>query len=139
MADRPQPSDPAGVAIAKAEALIGQLETSGRVDPNLLARSGSRVPAIRDWRIPVLIALLLIAGQAVAALVADDGTVAAIFAVGSVTVAVLTGVVAALGYAQQLAIPIADLLAILKELLAALKAIKGKQGDAPPTGSSPTP
>jgi hypothetical protein len=127
VAERPKPSDPAGAAIVRAEALIGQLETEGRTDPSLLVKAGKKLPPVRDWRIPVLIALLLIAGQAVAALMADDGTVAAIFAVGAVTVAVLTGIVAALSYAQQSAIPFSDLLAVLKELLAALKAIKGKQ------------
>lgn len=136
MADRPNPSDPAATAIAKAEALLSHLETSNKANPGLLEKVGRKVPAVRDWRIPVILALVLFAGQATVALGSEDGTVAAIFAVGAVTVAVLTGIVATLSYAQQSAVPFADLFALIKELLAALKAIKGK--DATPAPSPGT-
>jgi hypothetical protein len=128
MAKKPTPSDPAGAAITKAEALVKELESSGGAQPGILAKVGGKVPAVRDWRIPVAIVLVLFGVQAWVSSQADDGTVAAIFAVGAVTVAILTGIVAALSYAQQSAIPFADFLAVLKELLAALKAIKAKDG-----------
>lgn len=138
MAKKPIPSDPAGAAIAKAEALVKELESSGGVQPGILAKVGGKVPAVRDWRIPVAIALVLFGVQAWVSAGADDGTVAAIFAVGAVTVAILTGIVAALSYAQQSAIPFADFLAVVKELLAALKAIKAKDGDSPAGRGGPT-
>lgn len=134
MATKPTPSDPGGTAIRKAEALVKELESSGGNQPGILDRVGKKVPAVRDWRIPVAIALVLFGGQAFVAAEADNATVAAIFAVGAVTVAILTGIVAALSYAQQSAIPFADFLAIVKELLAALKAIDDRNGDNPPRG-----
>lgn len=138
MVRKPAPTDSAGVAIAKAEALVEELESSGGTRRGILARAGGKVPAVRDWKIPVAIILVLFGGQALVAAAVDDGTVAAIFAVGAVTVAILTGIVAALSYAQQSAIPFADFLSIVKELLAALKAIKAKDGDSPADGSEVT-
>lgn len=138
MAKKPTPSDPAGAALAKAEALVKELESSGGNQPGILAKVGGKVPAVRDWRIPVAIALVLFGVQAWVSAEADNGTVAAIFAVGAVTVAVLTGIVAALSYAQQSAIPFANFLAVIKELLAALKAIKAKDGGSPAGGGGST-
>lgn len=138
MAKKPTPSDPAGAAITKAEALVKELERSGGTQPGILAKVGGKVPVVRDWRIPVAIVLVLFGVQAWVSAEADDGTVAAIFAVGAVTVAILTGIVAALSYAQQSAIPFANFLALVKELLAALKAIKAKDGDSPAGGGGPT-
>lgn len=137
MVTKPTPSDPAGAAIAKAEALVKELESSGGTQPGVLAKVGGKVPAVRDWRIPVALALALFGVQALVSAEANNGTVAAIFAVGAVTVAILTGIVAALSYAQQSAIPFADFLAVVKELLAALKAITAKDGDAPAGGGAP--
>jgi hypothetical protein len=138
MVTKPTPSDPAGTAIAKAEALVKVLESSGGAQPGILAKAGGKVPVVRDWRVPVALALVLFAGQALVSAKVDDGTVAAIFAVGAVTVAILTGIVAALSYAQQSAIPFADFLAVIKELLVALKAIKAKGGDSSTDGGEPT-
>jgi hypothetical protein len=139
MVSKPTSNDSTASAIAKAEALVQELERFGGNRPGILRKSGNKVPPVRDWRIPVLIALFLFLAQALVAAVVDDNeSVAIIFAVGAVTVAVLTGIVAALSYAQQSAIPFADFLAVLKEILTALKKLDSASGDLPPDGGTKT-
>lgn len=137
MAERPEKADPAGTAIAKAEHLLAQLEGSSPSASGGIGKASGKAPKIENWKVPIGVIGFVFSVQAAIAALVDNETIGSIFAVGAVIVAVLTAIVAALSSAQQSSVPFKEFETILREIIAALKAVKNKTetGDDPNGGS----
>lgn len=121
----------AGLAISGAEEAIADLvPAKASKAVGAVAAARGKVPPVKRWWLPIAIIIVLFAGQALVAALVNDTTIGTVFAVGAVIVAVLTAIVAVLSYAQQAAVPLADIIKVLDELLKGLEELKQAHEEA---------